>query len=691
MKHISLIHSLQIGHRIYALVGALLIFIAAVGGTGVYKMTIIGHELEEVADRNLPLTLLLEKITAHQLEQAIMLERGLRFKGVTAHKEDETFESIVTEFDKLAKKTDEELHDAEKMVKDALATNLSPEARAEYELVLGKIIQLEEQHLVYEEHIEEIFTKLSSPSVDVNSAELSEKVTAVEEEQHHVNVEIEGLMFEVSGFTQKSAEKALADERRGIVLIATISGVSFVLGLILAIVLSRSVTGPLNKLTGAMSELADGNLDTPIPSATFKDEVSKMSDAMTVFQANMQRTAKLEAEQKELQAEQEAERKKRQQRQNELNQLVGIFGSTIGAVFSQILTSSKDMVGQAGNMLSQSTDSQAMAKDVATEAEQSAANAQSLSSATEEMVASIKEIAQQVTRSAEVTKQAVEFSQTSENDVKQLQQISREIGEVVSLITDIAEQTNLLALNATIEAARAGEAGKGFAVVASEVKSLANATAKATDEISLKIQSIQTASGQSAESIGQIGKIISDIDQYVSAIMAAIEEQNAVTEEIARNVQFVSDSSERVSGSVQKIQSQSSEVSQSSQAVTENADGMAQEADMLSKEVKTFLDAMQNTDVNDDTYEPRKVSVPANAVINGSTWSGQVSEISAAHVVVTPAMAYDAGQTLEITLDGIEETLSARIAKSEDQSSTIQFPLDLDHMDKMKGHISRLV
>ena len=140
-----------------------------------------------------------------------------------------------------------------------------------------------------------------------------------------------------------------------------------------------------------------------------------------------------------------------------------------------------------------------------------------------------------------------------------------------------------------------------------------------------------------------------------------------------------------------RFQSQSSEVSESSQAVNDNAGHMAKEADVLSKEVETFLNAMQNTDVNDDTYEPRPISVAASVTVNGNTWSGQASEISCAHVIVKPALNYSAGESLEIKLDGIDETLRARIAKSEGDTTTIQFPLDLGHMDKMKGHISGLV
>jgi methyl-accepting chemotaxis protein len=152
------------------------------------------------------------------------------------------------------------------------------------------------------------------------------------------------------------------------------------------------------------------------------------------------------------------------------------------------------------------------------------------------MGASIREIAQNASEAAQVASAAVATAETTNQAVSRLGESSTEIGNVVKAITSIAEQTNLLALNATIEAARAGEAGKGFAVVANEVKELAQETARATEDISRRVEAIQTDTAGAVDAIGEISKIISRINDYQLTIASAVEEQTATTNEMTRSV-----------------------------------------------------------------------------------------------------------------------------------------------------------
>ena len=173
---------------------------------------------------------------------------------------------------------------------------------------------------------------------------------------------------------------------------------------------------------------------------------------------------------------------------------------------------------------------------VAAASEEASSNVQSVASATEEMTSSVSEIARQVQEFEQDRGEAVAQAEKTDARITELSQAASRIGDVVKLITAIAEQTNLLALNATIEAARAGEAGRGFAVVASEVKQLASQTAKATDEIGTQIAGMQTATQESVAAIKEIGGTIGRISEIASTIAAAVEEQSATTQEISRNV-----------------------------------------------------------------------------------------------------------------------------------------------------------
>jgi methyl-accepting chemotaxis protein len=151
-----------------------------------------------------------------------------------------------------------------------------------------------------------------------------------------------------------------------------------------------------------------------------------------------------------------------------------------------------------------------------------------------------------------VAKNAVSVAQSTTETMKKLGESSQEIGNVIKVITSIAQQTNLLALNATIEAARAGEAGKGFAVVANEVKELAKQTAKATEEISQKIEAIQGVTKGAVTAIEEISTIINQINDISNSIAAAVEEQTATTNEIGRSVneaaQGVNDIAKNIGG-----------------------------------------------------------------------------------------------------------------------------------------------
>ena len=159
-----------------------------------------------------------------------------------------------------------------------------------------------------------------------------------------------------------------------------------------------------------------------------------------------------------------------------------------------------------------------------------------VATATSQMNTAVHEIARSTAEGARVTGEAVSLAGAATTAMQRLDESSARIGEVVALISHITRQTRLLALNATIEAARAGESGRGFGVVAHEVKELADGTARAAQDIAEKVDTIQSDTTSAVEAIRGIGDIVERVNALQTTIAAAIEEQSVVTHDISRNI-----------------------------------------------------------------------------------------------------------------------------------------------------------
>ena len=349
------------------------------------------------------------------------------------------------------------------------------------------------------------------------------------------------------------------------------------------LLLVRSLSRPISAMTQAMSRLADGDTSVQVPSVGRGDEVGAMAAAVQVFKDNAIRNA-------ELAATAEKDAAERAARADRLSEATEGFSRDIGAVLEQVTGAARQLQGTSGSLTSTAQETSERASSVASSSERASQNVETVAAASEELGASIQEITRQVKQQRELAGEAAEDAKASDAEVRRLAESAQKIGEVVGLITDIAEQTNLLALNATIEAARAGEAGKGFAVVASEVKSLASQTAKATEQISKDIEAIQSQTSATVNSIDVIGQRIGSITEIATAVATAVEEQAAATQEISRNVQSAASGARDVNENISGVTEAASGLDRSSSELADASQVLTTQSEELQRFVTRFVE-----------------------------------------------------------------------------------------------------
>ncbi|WP_148259223.1 HAMP domain-containing methyl-accepting chemotaxis protein [Polymorphum gilvum] len=418
------------------------------------------------------------------------------------------------------------------------------------------------------------------------------------EDRQKIEELVEGEMLEQTRILQKdlkllrqkaadaehAIELALAKELETAELGVALAGVGgVVIGAVLALLLGGQIANPVIAMTSAMTRLAAGDVDGEVPARDRKDEIGQMAQSVQVFKDNAIAKIALEREQEEAKARAEADKRRMMQ------ELADEFERAVGGFVQGLASTSTELQAAAQTLTTTATETSAQSTAVSAASEQAAASVQSVASAVEELSVSVKEIAEQIAASSQISNQAVSEAQAASHRIQSLATTSQTIGEVVGLINAIAEQTNLLALNATIEAARAGEAGRGFAVVASEVKQLAEQTARATSQIADQVAHMQSETSAAVASIGGVSSVIGRINEIGTLVASAVEEQSSATQEIARNIQQVATGTTEVSSNIGGVSLAAEDTGAAATQVLSASGEVSQQSERLKQEVDNFL------------------------------------------------------------------------------------------------------
>ena len=337
------------------------------------------------------------------------------------------------------------------------------------------------------------------------------------------------------------------------------------------------IVRPLKNLTEVLRDISEGEGDlTKRLEITSQDEAGQAASYFNVFVDNIQNIISDVAQNAE-----------------KLSESSGEFSG----LSSQMSSSAGDMSIKSNTVAASAEEMSSNMNAVSAAMEQTSINVNMVATAIEQMTATVSEIAQSSEKARSITENAVSQAVKSSEKVDELGNAAEQISKVTETITAISKQTNLLALNATIEAARAGEAGKGFAVVANEIKELARQTADATLEIKERIESIQNSTSVTVDEIAEVSKVIHNVNEIVTTIATAVEEQSVTATEIAGNLVQASEGLQEVntnvaqsSGVAGEIAKDISDVNESADGITVNSSQISQSADQLNRLAEQLKD-----------------------------------------------------------------------------------------------------
>ena len=341
----------------------------------------------------------------------------------------------------------------------------------------------------------------------------------------------------------------------------------------------KDTVGPLETMAADLTRLAAGERTIRIRGVDRTDAIGTIARALGILVKSGVKLDELYIARKE----------SAEQRRCELLALAKSFESSIGDIVGGVAAASSQLQSTASAMAAAAEQASAQSGMVSASMDRASSGVTAAAAASDEFAMSIGEISRQATSSAELARRATDAATHADATISALDASANQVGQIVELISSIAQRTNLLALNASIEAARGGEAGRGFAVVASEVKELATQTSRATEEIAEQIRAMQDSTGASVTALRSIGDQIKSLETTAISIASAVDQQSVAGQDLARSIDLAARSSDEVAGNIGQVRQASSSTGAAASQVLTSATELEGQAATLRTKVGEFL------------------------------------------------------------------------------------------------------
>ena len=553
----NLLRNMPIKVKLLSYATVMLLLLCLSFGYAIYSLTSIGHELDIIVDEDIPLTQEIGKVTIAQLEQAIDFEKAMHYGTLMVYQEQQNKQSLkekiqhsrkkyndaINSFNKHSELLAVSINKADKLTEHALQVS-SANAAVKLKQIEKALRHIEEAHAIYDKHAQQTFDFFSQGKIS-KAERLAE---LVEKEEHALDKETTSLLFELQDFTREGAKIARTHEISAVNTLIVFGIISLLAGILLSILIGNFIVRGIK----VAIETANGDLSNEI-TVNSRDEIGDLLAAMNAMKTKILYMLR------------------------DISSITTDLSSSSVEMNSQtsytsnVLSKQRNETELVAAAINQMTATNKVVADAISETARSALKATELTSqggvVIDSAVDQIDKLSAQINHAADT--------------VNELNDHSKNIDSVMSVIEGIAAQTNLLALNAAIEAARAGEQGRGFAVVADEVRTLAVRTQASTQEINDMIQKLQHGTNtavdlmqksleqtskavertkESGQSFAIISSEVQNISSMCEQISTSAAEQEAVSEEINRNILQISEMTANTEAGADKTSKTSSQL-----------------------------------------------------------------------------------------------------------------------------------